>query len=184
MFILLQAKSPLLPGIESNAGIAAMALGVLMLVWLMVLRPAKEKRKKRRGDPLAKSASAARSLATERSTERQMASLVLELESLSRRMGGEMDTKAAKLEQLIAQADAAADRLEAAASTSAPAQAKAIVDKVVAGQSGPADSGLAAIAAHRDIYALADAGESTDVISRKVNRPTGEVELILALRGS
>jgi hypothetical protein len=35
-----------------------------------------------------------------------------------------------------------------------------------------------------EIYSLADVGQSTNQIARKLNRPHGEVELILALRGA
>ena len=35
---------------------------------------------------------------------------------------------------------------------------------------------------HGEIYALADQGRSSKEIARQLNRPNGEVELILALR--
>ncbi len=178
------ATKSLLPGVQNNVGAAAIAIGVLTLIWLLVLRPAKERKRGKR-DPLAKPVTQARqerSLAAERAAERQMESLVIELEALSRRMGGELDAKSAKLESLIEQANIATERLEAAKGRSTSQQAATLVDAVVAGKSGPAESGLAGISAHRDVYALADAGESAEVIARKVNRPAGEVELILALR--
>ncbi len=118
-----------------------------------------------------------------------MQSLVLDLEKLSREIGSQLDTKAAKLEALLARAEAASSRLESAgfieaADRPAAALAGELADAVAAGKSGPAESGLAALDHHHAIYDMADAGESAEVISRKVDRPTGEVELILALRGS
>ncbi len=188
-FLLAQSDSSL--DTSDPYAVAALAIGALTLIYLLLIRPAKERRKQRR-DPLNKPATQGRSLAAERSTERAMQSLVLDLESLSRRMGGELDAKAAKLEALLAEADVAIQQLSRATQSAAPvsqvdaAKAKAaeLVKAVSAGKSGPADSGLAGIAAHRDIYDLADAGEPLDQIARKVKRPAGEIELILALRGS
>jgi hypothetical protein len=142
------------------------------LIYLMLIKPAKERSKKRR-DPLNKPPTKTRSLAAERSTEREMQRLVLDLEALSRRMGGELDAKAAKLEALIEQANDAADRLE---------RQKRSVPDVPLPPAVPADGGLAGLDSHSEIYRLADAGEAADAIARKVDRPRGEVELILALR--
>jgi len=190
LFVLTQGAATPTPGVESPAGIIAITIGVLTLVWLVLLKPAKDRRKKRR-DPLKRPATSSpqRSLAAERSTERQMQSLVLELEQLSRTMAGQLDAKAAKLEALIAQANDAADRLESASRPAGPEAppnrlAGELAEAVRNGKSGPAESGLAGLSAHRDIYALADAGEPLAKIAQKTKRPAGEVELILALRGT
>mgnify|MGYP006193100629 CR=1 FL=1 len=66
----------------------------------------------------------------------------------------------------------------------APAMAGRLADLIQAGRSGePAESGLAALARHREIYDMADNGIPANVIAQKLRRPCGEVELILALRG-
>ena len=159
---------------------ALLALGAFGVFYMAFLRPRMQKAARRR-DPMATRPDQRRSLAGERSAERQMQSLVIELEALARRMGGELDTKAAKLETLIGQADERIARLTAGGATAAAA-AK-LADGVRAGKSGPAESGLAGLGHHRDLYALADAGQTPAQIAAKVNRPAGEVELILALRG-
>ena len=177
-------------------GAAALLIGALTLVYLLLIRPAKERRKARK-DVLSTPPTQvkSRTLSAERSAERAMQSLVLEMEDLARRMGGELDAKSAKLAGLIDEADAAAERLRAAmrsapadapvdAVSDAKARADRLLGAVASGKSGREESGLAGLASHRDIYDLADAGEAPDVIARKVKRPAGEVELILALRGS
>lgn len=184
MILLTTATPPVTPLTENPVAIIAIGVGMLALLYVLVLRP-KGKAAKRRPDPLKTPPGQRRSgLAAERSAERQMQSLVLDLEKLAREIGGQLDTKAAKLEALLARADAAAERLQATTPTVAQTKAATLVDAVAAGKSGAADSGLAALDHHRQIYDLSDAGESLDAISRKVKRPAGEVELILALRGS
>ena len=156
---------PALPGAQDPVALALIGVGVVGLLYLFFLRP---RAKKAHRAPAPKADPAA-----ERSAERRMQSLVLELEELARTMGGQLDTKSAKLERLIADADERIERLEAARSRAVP-----VVD------AGPraSESGLAALDRHADIYALADAGKRPAEIAAKVNRPAGEVELILALR--
>lgn len=160
------------------AMIVLACIGALGLVYFMFLRP-KAKNAGRRGDPLKAQPSQRQSLSAERASERAMQSLVLELEQLARKMGAQLDTKAAKLDALIREADEKATMLKGAITQ---AKAAGISDAVVRGKSGHADSGLAALGRHNDIYSLSDNGSSPDEIARKLNRPSGEVELILALR--
>ena len=168
------AASPM----QDPVAIVLIGGGLLVLIYLFFLRP-KAKGAKRRSDPLATPASQRQSLAAQRSAEREMQSLVLELEGLARKMGAQMDTKARKLEALIEQSDERIARLEGLMSQ---AKAADLTDNVQRGHSGPAESGLAAIGRHNDIYALADAGKSPADIAKELGRPAGEIELILALR--
>lgn len=166
-------------GLQDPATMVLLAVGLLGIIYYAFLRP--KARNAKRRDPLATPPSQRQSLASERSAERQMQSLVIELEQLSRRMGSQIDTKAAKLSALIDQAERATSELNAVL---AKAKAIDLTDAITNGQSGPADSGLAGLSHHRDIYTLADAGKSIGDIARQTNRPAGEIELILALRGS
>ena len=188
------AALPKLPAsLNDSSAMVLVGLGVMGLIYLMVLRPAAQKNKRRkRPDPLATPPSVRSSLAGERSAERGMQTLLLELENMSRQMSAQLDTKAAKLEALIREADAKTAALQ---SLLARDKAGALADRLMAGdESGrhrparPAreafGSGLAALASHRSIYDLSDAGDAAAAIARKLNRPAGEVELILALRHS
>lgn len=168
---------------QNPAAMVLLGLGILGVIYYSFLRP-KARGTKRRRDPLATPPSRAQSLASERAAERQMQSVVLELEALSRKMGGELDTKAAKLRALVDQAEAAAARLEAAVGKTAQAKAGDLADALAKATDAKVESGLAGLGHHRDIYAMADAGKDVHEISRRTARPTGEVELILALRGT
>jgi hypothetical protein len=97
-------------------------------------------------------------------------------------MSSRFEAQAARMEGLISEAEARARSLE---SSMAKSQAGDLVGRIMAGVPGERhDSGLAALARHHEIYELADAGESAPKIAQKLRRPEGEVELILALRGS
>ena len=179
---------PNLPkSLNDPAAMVLVGLGVMGLIYLMVLRPAAQKNKKRkRPDPLATPPSVRASLAGERSAERGMQTLLLELEQMSRQLSAQLDTKAARLEALIREADAKTAALQAVLSKD---KAGALADRLMS-DDATADrpareslgSGLAALASHRSIYDLSDAGDAAAAIARKLNRPAGEVELILALR--
>lgn len=96
--------------------------------------------------------------------------LMSDAEQLTRRLAATLDNKAARLEQLIDEAERTLARLERA--TGSPVS-----------QPGPT---LAAHAdeGHEAIYRLADAGRAPAEIARELNRPVGQVELILNLRKS
>jgi hypothetical protein len=113
--------------------------------------------------------------------QRQMHALLQELEEASLKMSADIDAKATRLEALIADADA---RSAALSALLARAHAHNIAQKLIAGVADNADSGLGALARHREIYDLADSGDTPAAIAQKLGRPAGEVELILALRGS
>lgn len=179
LFTLAEAPASAAGGVDDPIALVALAGGVLMLVYFMILRP---RARKGRGDPLAVMPSERSSLAGERAAERQMQSLLVELEQMARQMSAQLDTKAARLEALIRDAESKTAALNAAL---ARAKAERISNSLIAGTLGPEhESGLAALARHRDIYDLADAGESAQAIAQKLRRPAGEVELILALRST
>jgi len=104
------------------------------------------------------------SLAPPHAVERQMQNLLMELAELSRQVGEQLDARAAKLEALLKQAD---DRI-------AQLQGQPVEEP----PSPPAENESRYI----EIYRLADAGQSSAQIAQQLNRPQGEIELILALR--
>ena len=155
--------------------ICAAALTVIYVV----MRPFKKRK-----DPLARPTGAL-SLAGQREVERQMTELLVELEQMARQMTAQIDTRAAKLELLIKEADEkiALLRTRARGATSAGSTAP---DEAAAVPSQQADvaSGLAAAIdpRHAQVYELADAGLNARQIAQQLGRPYGEVELILAIR--
>lgn len=158
----------------------AIAVGIMGLAYLL-LRP-KFGRKKR--DPLE---SVPRlSLSQQRSLEREMNNLVVELSEMARQITAQLDTRATRLELLIKEADskiAELQRLQNAAGEGAVSQPA----KPSAPSPDPAPESSPESAEdlrYSEIYALADAGHSAQDIAQRLDRPSGEIELILALRSS
>jgi hypothetical protein len=173
------------------AGILSQALpdnfkwwGVVILAMLTmayaVLRPFKKKK-----DPLEKAPFS--SLAQQRQVEKQMQNVLVELSDMARQISAQLDTRAAKLEAMIREADEKLAQMQAATQrgdhpdsppppASEPRHAQIyelwLRDRAV--ESDPR---------YAQIYTLADQGRSSQEISKQLGRPSGEIELILALRG-
>ena len=183
-----------LPGLDDPVAAIAVGVGAIMLIYLFLLRP-KARQARRRPDPLNVPASRRQSLAGEREAERAMQSIVLQLEQMSRQIGAQVDTKAAKLEALIAEADEKIQALGRAVSDAPTAPtpdrdraaglAAMLSEQIRSSRPAGAnenETGLAGLARHGDIYRLADEGLDASAIAGRLRRPRGEVELILALR--
>ncbi len=155
--------------------------GGLTLIY-MLMRPGMRKRK----DPLARMPS---SLSQQRSVEREMTQLLVELSEMSRQISAQLDTRAAKLELLIKDADERLARLEGL-SPEAPAHVRIAAEAAIGTQSTlpssadipPPRQEQRSEERYQAIYALADRGTGASDIARQLDRPRGEVELILALR--
>ena len=109
-------------------------------------------------------------LARQRQVERQMESLLVELNNMARQISAQLDTRAAKLETLLKEADEKISRL-----AREPATPLAI-GRDLPPLAPEEDS------RHVAIYQLADSGLSAGQIAQRLARPNGEIELILALR--
>lgn len=116
-----------------------------------------------------------------------MDELLVQLEEVARRVSAQVDTRFAKLEAVIREADERIARLEKLTGHSPPAPAPASA----ADAAGPtqmaepphaADRPKPSNERQRRIYELADQGTSSLVIADALQMPVGEVELILSLR--
>jgi hypothetical protein len=144
-------------------------LAVVTMAYI-VLRPFMRRKK----DPLEKAPQFG--LSQQRAVEREMSNVLVQLSEMARQVTGQLDTRAAKLEALMDEADRKIEELK----------------RLTAGSEGQSDfAAKPATAArepaavdprHREVYALADQGRSVGEIARQLGRPQGEVELILALR--
>ncbi len=166
---------PLLIDINTPAYVqqwAALLFAVLIIAYLLFRSKGKKK------DPLDKAPFS--SLAEQRGVERQMQNLLVDLNEMARQMNAQIDTRAAKLEQLIKEADERIAKLKQQptpmsfqpteyASTPAPPPPEPE-------PATPIDP------RHAEIYSLADMGQDAKEIAARLNRPSGEIELILALR--
>lgn len=159
-------SSPTDPALKWFAVIVA-----FLTVVFMVFRPMFRKR-----DPLERSPSFG-SLAQQRSVERQMQNVLVELSEMARKISAQLDTRALKLELLIKEAD---EKIAALRSAAAPAPSPEPAPRQTP---RPAPEPEAPIdPRHAQVYALADQGRSSQEIAQQLNRPSGEIELILALR--
>ena len=110
-------------------------------------------------------------LAERLAVERQMQNVLVEISTWPARSPptGHAPTK---LELLIKEAD---QKIAALGSRTPPAHPPPSRRK-------PPKSNLPPDPRHANIYSLADQGRSPSEIARQLNRPSGEIELILALR--
>lgn len=188
-----------LSGTDAASKWAAVALGIVTVIYIAFIRPFRKGKKK---DPLERSAAGqpSPSLAQQRAIERDLSNLLVEYEQMIRQMTAGVDTRAAKLELLIKDADektaalqavlAAADARgtgsrEAVATMAAPDAPGAMAPRPpVAALMTPAPPAPADTPdpRHAEVYSLSDEGSTPQEIARRLGRHHGEIELILALR--
>ncbi len=147
-------------------------LGVAMIIYITV-RPFF-----RRKDPLA-DAPLRMNLARQRSVEREMENLLVELHEMARTMNAQIETRVARLEALLRDADERAQRLERllAEQKGAPASDRPALSIA------PVEPESSQTSDDRwdEIRQLASQGLSDRQIAARVGRPLGEVEFVLNL---
>jgi DNA-binding NarL/FixJ family response regulator len=124
---------------------------------------------------------AANSLSQQRSVERQMQNLLVELSEMARQVTAGLDTRAAKLDALIREADEKIARLTALLRAASPEQSNGATSAPAA-PVPPPPCAYEPDPRHVEVYTLADQGQTPSQIAGQLNRPNGEIELILALR--
>jgi hypothetical protein len=180
-----------LNAILDDAGKQWLAIGAaLFLLVYFVIRPMGKRKK----DPLDAMRTPGRSMASQRSVEREMSNLLVELSEMARQVTAQLDTRATKLELLMKEADEKIETLRAlqAQSPSLPqptlaptglrqslAEREALMQPLDAPPPPPEPQ---IDPRHAEIYALADQGRTPVDIASRLGRPSGEIELILALR--
>jgi len=165
----------------SSAGTqwGAIAIALLTLIYIVFVRPLKKGKR----DPLARKPADA-ALAQQRAMERDMTALLVEYEQMMRTMSAQIETRVAKLELLIRDAD---QRLAALSANSLPPDAQPLPSdnsplREIVRLDLPEPPAEVEPAQHRDVYQLADQGLSHRQIAQRLDRAYGEIELILALR--
>ncbi len=116
----------------------------------------------------------------ERKAQHDMEQVMIELDHLSRQIQGQLDTKFAKLETIIRDADNRIEKLARLIRTSDGSDTLDIIVQDDCATRGPAEQGDRP--RHAAVYRLADAGLSVVEIAQESGKTTGEIELILALR--
>jgi hypothetical protein len=140
-------------------------LAGITVLYVALIRPMMMRRKK---DPLDRGPTF--TPAQQRVVEREMQNLLVELSEMARQITSQLDTRARKLELLIDEADQRIALLGGASPSA------------VGEPAAPRPEPAPAPAQHADVYGLAEQGLEANDIARRLNRPRGEVELILALR--
>lgn len=171
-----------------------LAMGACAFTLFRVSRRSVASRNASRGSPLRQPTKTRRELGHHLDAPREFQGWEVEMHELSRRIKGELDSKLALLQHLVAAADAAATRLERATERAerVDAQHSPTASRPASASPAPRDSIPSASGgphrpAHTDerygeIYALAEAGLDPASIARQVGSTTGEVQLILGLR--
>lgn len=160
----------------------AIGAGLFLLAYF-VLRPMAKRKK----DPLD-NMGAVGSVSRQRSVEREMSNLLVELSEMARQVTAQLDTRATKLEMLMREADEkiqtlrrlSAENAPTPVSTAQPLTERQALMQPLDAPPPPSEPGIDP--RHAEIYAMADQGRSASDIASRLGRPSGEVELILALR--
>ena len=108
--------------------------------------------------------------------------LMVEIEQLAKRFGGQLDAKTLQLEQLLVEADAKIERLRTVQSQISDRRVTSTHAASPRTDSAPSDIPDDPLA--RSVYELVDEGNDSAEIARALNEHVGKVELILALRGA
>jgi hypothetical protein len=155
---------------ETNWQTYVMLAGIVVVIFFLMRANAMRQRQQRSqsgGDDDRHAARAATQIRD------QLDELMVQLEELTRVSNAKIDTRCARIEALIADADERIRRLEELVGQAESSDASA---------DPTPSSGTSVNPEHAAIYALAEAGKSPVQIAAEVGRDVGEVELILALR--
>jgi len=169
---------------ENDMWLALLVLGLIVVVFSLG-RLLGRKRKGALGQPPAP---APRGPGVERASE-QAQELLGDIESLAKEMNARLDTKISLLETLIRQADDRIARLGADSGHAEGSGGDSIAEPAAPAPDEPEGAGRDGGGEDdhderfREIYELADRGLSAAEISQRTGVLTGEVELILGLRG-
>lgn len=173
------AASGVLAMSTSQIVMLALAVAGLTILMLSTHRKMRDRRQQPRSTARQRYAELERGTKAKRGIEEVM----LELDQLSRQVHGRLDTKFAKLEAVIRDADrriAQLSRLLRAASNG-PA-CDITLDREDPHEPPPDSNVEQEDRPHAAIYRLADAGLSVREIAEEVGKPAGEIDLVLALR--
>lgn len=114
---------------------------------------------------------------------RDVGQVMLELDQLSRQLHGRLDTKLARLEAVIQDADGRIDKLSRLVRRAdGEPQLEITLDREEPYEAPPPEPTQEEGDRHTAVYRLADDGTSPIEIAQHIGRPVGEIDLILALR--
>ena len=166
-----------------------LVVAVALTIFYAVMRPMRKKK-----DPLAYGGQRV-GLASQRAVEHDMTNLLVQLSEMARQVTAQLDTRTAKLELLIKDADERLAALKEATKHQPNSNGNGNGNSNGNGNGHPrndqAESSTSQPPAalpeiiespHSNVYELADQKLTAQQIAQKLGRPQGEIELILALR--
>ena len=159
-----------------------LAVGGLTIVMLSTYR----RNRRSRFAPRATVRERYKELENSAGATRDVGTAMLELDQLARQIYGRIDTRFAKLETVIRDADERIAKLSRLAATSAESSAgRSALDVTLDSQNPDVRDSLldpSGDKRHDAIYRMADGAMSAADIARDTGKTKGEIELILALR--
>jgi hypothetical protein len=159
---------------ESNQLILLFIAALIVVTWMLMMRSHRYLARQRAKEPENwDTKPAPKTPAAYGELPETIARWEVEMHESTRQMSAQMDCKMSALQALIADADRAASRLEAAISGKpqlSPPQATESLK-------------LPSEARREEVYTLADYGFSAADIASRIGAPAGEVEAILSSRG-
>ena len=158
----------------------AIILAVIIITSLMLIS-ARRKIRESRNTPRAYSRDLYARIKEEKTAIGNMQEVMLELEQLARQIHGQVDTRYAKLEAVIRDADKRIETLSRLARTDDDSPALDVTVGIEQKEEHDPRSDDTALP-HSEVHRLADAGLGVVQIAKETDRNVGEVELILALR--
>ena len=169
-----------LPGMGQLGGIL-LAAGVLVLVVTMVRIRIRQVRRQRSAPTNRPPAERIQSIRDDAAQREFVNNFLADAQELTQRMAAQLDNKAARLEQLIIEAQQTIDTIERASSrvpTTHSHTASSNQSHKSETQTNSSDP------VTEQVYQLADKGLDPVEIAKQLGQHTGKVELILALRPS
>lgn len=169
--------------VEMPGGDFGAVLIILVAIVLMVISLRRRSDHRDRG-PSEVARDYARKLRDHDPIKGDMEALLVEIQEMARQISAQLDTKFAKLDVLIRDADDRIQRLERLTTQAGrPGVDVTVDDDGSHADVAPTDgNGEEPTDDQRKIYGLADAGRTAVEIAQQTGQNPGEVELILALR--
>ena len=169
---------------DSNQMYLVVIAAIVVVTWMLLMRSQRYFGRRRSSEPAdeREAKPAARHPAAAGELPESVARWEVEMHESARQMAAQMDSKMSALQALIADADRAAARLEAAQSGAARLSGKP--QDAAAPVQNPAESlKLPSDARREEVYTLSDYGFAAADIASRLDAPLSEVEAILRLRG-
>jgi hypothetical protein len=160
---------------DSNQLILVFIAAIVVATWMLMMRSQRYFGRRRAGEPENKwdTKPTPKTPAAQGELPESVARWEVEMHETTRQMSAQLDSKMSALQALIADADRAAARLEAALN----GKPQGVPQKETASLKMPSE------ARREEIYTLSDYGFSAADIASRIDAAVGEVELVLGLRG-